>query len=74
LTALTGEREVNPEHEVWDDFDPDILGDAWTLMGHEEFASGFQWSCCKSDIDKRGCMLGKHRAAPVGEWKRARKA
>ncbi|GAB7333037.1 hypothetical protein MBLNU13_g04722t1 [Cladosporium sp. NU13] len=71
-TYHPGKREVNPEHEVWDDFDPDVLGDAWTLMEYDEFASGFQWSCCKTDIDKRGCMLGKHQAAPVGEWKRAR--
>ncbi|KAM0701338.1 hypothetical protein Q7P35_011699 [Cladosporium inversicolor] len=69
----SGKQEVNTEHEVWDDFDPDVLGDAWTLMEYEEFASGFQWSCCKRDIDKRGCMLGKHHAAPVGEWKRARR-
>ena len=73
LTNFAGKREVNPEHEVWDDFDPDILGDAWTLMEYDEFSSGFQWSCCQKDIDMKGCMLGKHEAAPVGEWKRARR-
>lgn len=73
LTNFAGKREVNPEHEVWDDFDPDILGDAWTLMEYDEFSSGFQWSCCKREIDKKGCMVGKHEAAPVGEWKRARR-
>jgi len=73
LTSVTGKREVNPEHDVWDDFDPDVLGDAWTLMEYDEFASGFQWSCCKKDIDKRGCVVGQHEAAPVGEWKRARR-
>ena len=61
MTSLTGKREVKPEHEVWDDFDPDVLGDAWTLMEYEEFASGFQWSCCKKDIDKKVVWLANMR-------------
>jgi hypothetical protein len=68
-----GKREVNPEHTVWDDFDPDVSGDAWTLMEYEAFASGFRWSCCKREVGGKGCVVGRCEAVEVGEWKRGRR-
>jgi hypothetical protein len=68
-----GKREVNPEHAVWDDFDPDVSGDAWTLMEYEAFASGFRWSCCKREVGGKGCVVGRCEAVEVGEWKTGRR-
>jgi hypothetical protein len=68
-----GKREVNPDHAVWHDFDPDVSGDAWTLMEYDAFASGFQWSCCKREVGGRGCVVGRCEAVEVGEWKRGRR-
>lgn len=57
---------------MWNEFDPDVLGDAWTLMEYERFASGFRWSCCKRGVARSGCVVGVHTAAPEGEWKKVK--
>ncbi|KAM0721851.1 hypothetical protein Q7P37_002776 [Cladosporium fusiforme] len=74
-THHPGKREVDPEHKVWEDFDSDVFGDAWTLMEYEAFACGFRWSCCKRGTEEggEGCTVGVHEAAPLGEWKRGRR-
>lgn len=58
---------------VWENFDPDVLGDAWTLMEYEEFAGGFRWSCCEREVGEKGCVVGRHEAAPVPMVARERK-
>lgn len=78
LTHPLGEREVQPSHEVWENFDPYLHGDAWTLMEYEAFACGFRWSCCKREVGEKGCVVAKrHEAAPMPldmpMWKRARR-
>lgn len=42
-------------------------------MEYEDFASGFQWSCCEREVGEVGCVVGRHEAAPVREWKRGRR-
>lgn len=65
---------MNPAHPVWENFDPKVSGDAWTLMEYEEFAEGFQWSCCEGELGGEGCTVGRgHEAAPVGGWGRGKK-
>jgi hypothetical protein len=78
LTHRPGEREVQPSHAVWENFDPDLHGDAWTLMEYEAFACGFRWSCCKREVGEMGCVVARrHEAAPVPSdmpmWKKARR-
>lgn len=52
---------------MWEDFDADLYGDAWTLMEYEAFAEGFRWGCCKSRIIGIGSGQGKRGSRLEGK-------
>ena len=61
VCSPTGEKEVNDEHHLWDDMDPDCHGVPDDFEDDPNYAEGFLWSCCEKDGEADGCKTTKHR-------------
>lgn len=55
-----GWKEVDDADDFWADHDPDCHGDPEDFVDDEDFAGGFQWSCCNKPGDAKECVTQTH--------------
>jgi hypothetical protein len=62
-SSIIGEKELYHDDDYWADHDPNCHGDPESFIDDDDFAEGFQWTCCDQPGDNNGCKSTKHKAA-----------
>lgn len=56
-----GRLEVDPNSEVWIDYEEETFGDPYLRREESMFEDGFMMSCCDRARGAKGCCKDRHR-------------
>ncbi|KAK5191250.1 hypothetical protein LTR99_001633 [Exophiala xenobiotica] len=65
-----GQKEVDLDSSVWDDYNWDVAGGMSDYEDDPECQDGFLWNCCDEKLGSVGCQTTRHCAGNSGEKKR----
>jgi hypothetical protein len=63
LRSNSGDKEIDEDHETWDDWEEGMRGPMEDTASDSEFAGGYIWTCCQKRGDEDGCKETRHKSS-----------